>query len=186
MTTTTQPVLSVEVSPYLISTTGRHVTKTVTVTDRGSSPLAVTAGFRALERVNGQCRAAQAPKWVTASPASYKLAPGQSRHVTLTINAPAAVTGHYDILAVQSALPANTAHAAMGDTIGGGVGVRMLIDYGGPTTGKPCATAAAQPRAAAPPASGFPLAGALGGLAVVLVALLAVWAVMLRRRHARR
>jgi uncharacterized protein (TIGR03382 family) len=183
---TTQPVLSVSVSPYEVATTGRHVTRTVTVTDRGSSPLAVTAGFRALERANGQCRAAQAPKWVTASPASYKLAPGQSRHVTLTISAPATATGHYDLLAVMSALPASTAHAAVGDTVGGGVGVRVLLDYGGRTTGKPCATAAA-PRAAVPPAaSGFPLAGAAGIGVAVLVALLAVWAYALRRRrHAR-
>lgn len=180
-----KPVLSVQVSPYLVTSSARHSVQTVTVSDKGSAPLAITAGFRSLQNAGRGCRMAVPPSWVTASPARFTLHPGQSRNVTLTVAAPATATGHYDLLAVMSAVPATPAHAAMGETVGGAVSTRVLLSYPGATTAEPCATLTPRVQAAAPHQAGInPLAGILG--LVFILAVIAAAAVVIRHRIARR
>lgn len=183
MSVSTDPfVLSVSPFKTIVSAGQHEVTVHVTVKDAGTQPLKVTSNFQQVQALGGgRFTTVKAPaSWAQASPASFSLAPGQAKSVLVTVHVPDSVTGKTDIAAMfRGQLPHSDGNLA----VSGQVGSQVVLSLPGQTQTLHPSVSASPPPAAA---SGSSWPGALAGagiiLAVVLVAL-AVWAIVLRRRH---
>lgn len=179
------PAYQLTVSPFeIVSHGNRSFSQQITVTNGGRSPVQVSASVRNLAGYatpGHNCAPGAAPGWVSVSPASVTLAPHQAGREVVTVHAPASAPAQ-DLGVFFAAAPGH----GTGLTVAPSVAARLRLDYPGAVTVSPCA--AVSPRAAAPVSGsgGFPAALAAGLVLAVLLAALAVWAVLLRRRHAAR
>src|ERR1700729_2197602 len=93
---------SLIISPGLVAAqAGVHnVSVPVEAVNVGTAPMRVVAVYREMGRpASGHCTIGQgsAEHWATISPASFTLAPGQSRALRLTVRAPAGARGVHDV-----------------------------------------------------------------------------------------
>jgi len=120
--------------------------------------------------------------WITVSPASFTLKPGQSESVAIADHVPAGTQGAHYLNVLFTAAPA--AHTARNVTVHGAVAANIKIPLPGTAH---AVTSQGMPKA--PPATPHgggsgDLLGALGAVALVLVAVLAAVLVIVRRRRA--
>jgi hypothetical protein len=174
----------ISVSPFKTTAAegNRTVTVHATVRDVGTKPVEVTTSVRQLSGMQHGCGLAAVASWAKASPATFALKPGETEHVTVSVTAPPAVTGHVDLAAMFTGqLPHQTGAVA----VTGAVGSRIEMSLPGATVSKPCSAATQAPRAALLPANnGGPGAAAIvGGICLVIVLAMACWALVLRRRR---
>jgi hypothetical protein len=176
------------VSPFRTTAAAGDRTAVVhaTVRDVGTKPIEVTTAVRQLSGMQHGCGLAAVASWAKATPATFALKPGEAEHVTVSVTAPPAVTGHVDLAAMFTGqLPHQTGAVA----VTGAVGSRVELSLPGATTGHPCSAATAAPKAAPLPPAGN--GGAGTGALVIFFALLAcvaavvTWAVRSVRKHRR-
>jgi hypothetical protein len=176
-----QNPFSMSVAPFkTVAAAGqRSLTYPVTIKDTGSAPLKVTSSIAQLAQSGSTCGLAKAPSWVTVSPGTLTLQPGQSAQAMVHVAAPAAAAGRFDLAAIFAS--AGTGQGTV--QVSGAVGSRLLLNLPGKSAVKDCL-------AAAPPAThqGSPLLGAIlvGVLGVLAVALVLWLRHLLRNRRSHR
>jgi hypothetical protein len=182
MPTQPPPILKLTVSPARIATGAHQASYPVTLTNGGPTAVHVKAGITNEAQAGGRCHVVAAPGWVTVSPASFNLNPGQTEHATVIISAPASTTGSYDLGTAFAAQPKATAVHATGFKISGSVSARLLIGYGGPAVTHSCTTV--PPKAADTAAGQTSIPWELLGLVLValVIGLLGVIIIRTTRR----
>ena len=181
MTTHQPPAqFSLSVEPYKVTSAARQFSEPVTLANHGTTAVRVSAKFEAIEHSGGGCALTRAPSWVSVSPASFTLQPGQHLAARITVSAPASAAGSYDLAAVFAGVP----QSAHGLTVSGAVGERVELAYPGKTAGRPCVMARPPAAAGHPAASPVPDLAGLGVAVAAIVAGLAAW--RRRRRNRRR
>lgn len=165
------------VSPARVQLPGRAGAAHFMVHDLGTRPLLVKASVLTLHGVPGKCQPSGAPLWAHVWPASFTLVPGQSRTVTLTVHAPASVTGTTDVAAVFTGSAPGPGNFRLTGSVAG----QAVLTLPGKTATSSCVRVAV----AAQPTSGLAADAFMGaGAAALLVALaVAVWAVLRRRKR---
>jgi hypothetical protein len=141
--TTSQSNIGVNVSPSRmevhLNAAGRGVQK-FTVSDYGTLPEKVTAFEQAYtEQANGEMTPGQGAipgsvsgtAWVKVSPATFRLKPGQSRVVTVTIKKPADAQPGQRTVAVLFSATGRAPHGRSGAVMQGAVAGEMIIDTPG-------------------------------------------------------
>lgn len=145
---------------------------TISAYNGGTRAEQVAAYATEIKRVNGQCRITGQPvSWASVQPSAFNLAPHkwQHAHVLVAKHAPA---GHTDLALVFRVLPGSHGVVRVSDA----AAAQMLVIRPGKSAGRPC-IALSTPQHASPV-----LAYALSAL-VVLLALMGLWAFVLRRRR---
>jgi hypothetical protein len=177
----TQP-FSLSVGPgtvtATVTATPAKVTTHTTVADLGSLPLHITTSTLLLSTSGkpGPCNA-KAPHWLTVTPATFNLKPGQSKTVTVTISMPKTAHGTVSLGAQFIGQRPQNTHV-QGASINGAVAEKITVHAPGSATS--CAASLGHP-----PAKPLPVADIAGaGLAAALLATLL--AVVIRRRRNRR
>ena len=181
MTTHQPPAqFSLSVEPYKVTSAARQFSEPVTLANHGTTAVRVSAKFEAIEHSGGGCALTRAPSWVSVSPASFTLQPGQHLAARITVSAPASAAGSYDLAAVFAGVP----QSAHGLTVSGAVGERVELAYPGKTAGRPCVMA--RPPVASGHAGGGLPAADLGGAVLGAAVLASAGALAWRRRRTRR
>jgi hypothetical protein len=179
------PPLSVTVSPATVAAAPgvRHFSEPVKVTNSGSRAVVITTSVRMLghQSAAAACALTAVPSWAKVSP-GFTLKPGQSKLATFTVSAPASLSGQtVEPSALFAAEPA--VRAAGTASVGGIVASEVILRLGSDHAIPRCEAA---PKAApAATSTGFP-AALTGALVLALMAVLAVVAVVLRRRRTHR
>jgi hypothetical protein len=155
-----------------------HGTEHITVTNAGNAAIEVTSRSLTLRQSGHGCGISDPAGWMTMNPRAFRLAPGHSRVVSVTVNAPKTATGTTDLLAVFTA----TGHATGNGRLSGSVASQVIVN----ATGTPHVPVCGHQALPASHASGIPAAAVLGGgLAVLFVIVFAAVVAFRRYRPAR-
>lgn len=139
-----------------------HATEHVTVRNSGTAPLTIRTSTITVSQAGKGCSPGQSNGWLSASPEVLSLQAGQSKTVTVTVNAPQTATGSTDLAAVFTS-DGSAAGSGSHVTTDGAVGSQFLVTATG--------------AAASAPACGHPVAvppSSVGGLNTGLLVLLGV------------
>jgi hypothetical protein len=172
---------SISITPFkTVAVAGQRLLHIpVVLKDSGTKPISVTTSVQEVTATgNGGCGLTSPPHWISVSPGSFTLQPGQSVTTAVNVSAPASAHGQYDLAAVfRAAIPG--AHGSL--NLSGAVGSRVLLDLPGSTAAKPCLAVAPAVHAAAGGGSGW-----IGALIVAVLAGLAIFGLLRLRRVIRR
>jgi hypothetical protein len=172
MSTTHTNPLAMSLSPVGFkvpaSDTAQTYTGHVTVTDTGTAAITVKPSAITLGKHTGSCTQGP-PSWLKIETANFHLNPGQSHVVAFEVQDTPGLSGNGAVMAYGS-VPGHGVHASAG------VGAQVKLGDGRQVCTRPVSLPA-------PSSGGAPLA-LIVGLPLLLVALLAVVAVVVKRRRA--
>lgn len=164
-----------------------HATEHVTLTNAGTQPITVTTAPITVHQAAQGCGVGGSNGWLSISDRTLQLAPGQSRTVTVTIDAPHTAIGSTDLAAVFTAHGTESVNGS-NVAVEGAVGSQFIITAKGSQVHAPiCVTTHLAHRAAALPHPGgsSPVDG-LAGIAVIVAITGAATAVGIRTWRKRR
>jgi hypothetical protein len=164
---------------------------TFRLSNSGGTTLTITRASAEVQRTPQHCGivAHGAAGWMhAAGPAHFTLAPGTSRLIKVTVNAPHSATGSHDIAVLLTASTGSAAQVQVHGTVAG----QVLLTLGGHSASHYAPCFAPRHFSAAPPpghyGQGIPVAaaGGLAGGALLLAVAVLAWRRMRRLSAANR
>jgi hypothetical protein len=100
-----------------------HATMRVYAVNTGTRPVSVTVSKTVVVTSGHGCGTASPPSWLTVTPGHMTLDPGKTGIATMTVDAPKATTGQFDLVAVFGA----TGHASGPVHLTDSIGTQMIV-----------------------------------------------------------